>query len=286
MNNKKDLIYLHIAVLLFGFAGVIGKWVSLPAIIVTLGRVLFSSIFLLVLLLIKKQRIALDNKKDYLYMAIAGIIMAVHWTCFMQSIQVSSVAIGTITFASFPLFVTFLEPLLFKEKLTIKNIILALMMLMGVMILVPFNNLSGNITLGIIYGMISSFTYALLSLMNRYLTNSYQGTLICFYEQFIATIVLLPTLFIVSFTTTVNELLIIVVLGVLCTAIAHSLYVTSLTRVKVQTAGIISGMESVYSIILAMLILQTMPTIRELIGGLVILSVTIYTTATKRGCNE
>jgi broad specificity polyphosphatase/5'/3'-nucleotidase SurE len=52
--------------------------------------------------------------------------MAIHWTTFFQSIQVSSVAIGTITFSTFPLFVTFLEPVIYKERLTLQNVLLAI----------------------------------------------------------------------------------------------------------------------------------------------------------------
>ena len=68
------------------------------------------------------------------------------------------------------------------------------------------------------------------------------------------------------------------VLGVFCTAFAHSLFVSSLRRVKVQTAGIIAGMESVYGIVLAALVLGMLPTARELIGGAIVLGVSLYTT--------
>ncbi|MFR6714479.1 MAG: EamA family transporter [Dorea longicatena] len=51
-------------------------------------------------------------------MILTGVVMAIHWSSFFQSIQTSSVAIGTITFSTFPLFLTFLEPLLFHEKIS------------------------------------------------------------------------------------------------------------------------------------------------------------------------
>ena len=44
MKNK-EIFLLHLAVMLFGLAGIIGKFVSLPAVIVTFGRVFFWSIF-------------------------------------------------------------------------------------------------------------------------------------------------------------------------------------------------------------------------------------------------
>jgi drug/metabolite transporter (DMT)-like permease len=277
-DTTKSLLFLHLSVLLFGFAGVIGKSISLPAVIVTFGRVLFSSSFLLGLLKARKEKIALDQKSEYLVMIAAGAVMALHWTSFMQSVQVSSVAIGTITFSTFPLFAAFFEPIFFREKLTAKSVICSVIMLAGVLILVPFGDLQGNTFQGILWGMLSSLTYAVLSLLNRKLARSYSGTLICLYEQGAAAVILFPSLFLVRFELNFSTIFILAVLGVLCTAVAHSLYVSCLKQVKVRTAGIISGMESVYGIVLAALILGTIPSVREILGGMVVLGVTFYTT--------
>lgn len=272
---KREIIYLHIAVMLFGLAGVIGKFVSVPAILVTFGRVFFSSIFLLIIILIKKDNWKL-KKRDYSYVIVAGIILAIHWFTFLQAIQIATVAIGTITFATFPIFVTFLEPLIYHEKLEIKNVAMAIIMFAGVLITVPEFSLANQMTLGIVVGMISAFSYAILCLFNRYLSLNYSGTIICLYEQGVATIILFPTIFFV--TTTINSLDLgaIIFLGIVCTAIAHSIYVNSLKKIKVQTASIISSMESVYSIIFAFLLLNEMMAFKELLGGLIIIGVAIY----------
>ena len=272
---KREIISLHIAVMLFGLAGVIGKFISVPAILVTFGRVFFSSIFLLIIILIKKDNWKL-KKRDYSYVIVAGIILAIHWFTFLQAIQIATVAIGTITFATFPIFVTFLEPLIYHEKLEIKNVTMAIIMFAGVLITVPEFSLANQMTLGIVVGMISAFSYAILCLFNRYLSLNYSGTIICLYEQGVATIILFPTIFFV--TTTINSLDLgaIIFLGIVCTAIAHSIYVNSLKKIKVQTASIISSMESVYSIIFAFLLLNEMMAFKELLGGLIIIGVAIY----------
>ena len=79
-------------------------------------------------------------------------------------------------------------------------------------------------------------------------------------------------------TTTINSLDLgaIIFLGIVCTAIAHSIYVNSLKKIKVQTASIISSMESVYSIIFAFLLLNETLAFKELLGGLIIIGVAIY----------
>ncbi|MDO4482255.1 MAG: DMT family transporter [Bacillota bacterium] len=279
MEGKSGLLKLHAAVALFGLAGVIGKYVSWPAPAVTFGRVIFSSIFLLIFMLIKKEKLRLECRKDYVIIIMAGAVMAVHWTSFIHSIQISSVAIGTITFASFPLFVTFLEPVIFREKLKVSDLAAALVMIAGVAVTVPEFSLENTVTEGVIWGMISSFTYAVLSLMNRHFAGKYSGRKVCLYEQGTAAAVLLPFLFMFRpVSCNLSETAAVIFMGIFCTAIAHSMFISSLNKVKVQTAGIISGMETVYSIVFAVILLGDMITLRELAGGAVILAAAAYKT--------
>lgn len=277
-NQKKSLISIHIAVLLFGLAGLFAKWVLLPAVIIVLGRVIFSSLSLFFLLKVKRARVRLDKGRDYILMITAGIVLAVHWTTFMQSIQTSTVAIGTLTFSTFPLFVTFLEPVLFHERLKSSSVVSAVVMLAGVLLIVPEFHLGNTMTQGVIWGMAGSLSYAVLSLMNRMFMEKYTSSLTAFYEQATAAVVLLPSLFLLKPVVSGKDILVLVLLGVVFTAFAHTMYIEGLKHVKVQTAGIISGLESVYGIIAAFLFLGEKPGIKELAGGVIILGVVFYST--------
>lgn len=272
---RKSLISLHIAVMLFGLSAVLGQFVTAPAVIVAGGRVICSSLLLFLLSLAGRASLKLKSRKDYGIAVFAGIILAVHWTTFFQAIQSSSVAIGTITFSTFPLFLTFLEPLLFREKLKVTSVLSAAVLLLGVFITIPEFSLENQITIGILWGMVSSLSYAVLSLANRYLSRSYAARTVCLYEQGTAAVVLLPAMFLVKTSWTTQNILGIAAIGFICTAFAHSLYVAAQRKVKAQTAGIISGMETVYGIVYALLFLGEVPGIRELIGGAVILGVAL-----------
>lgn len=101
----------------------------------------------------------------------------------------------------------------------------------------------------------------------------------CFlYEQGTAAVVLLPALFFLHPAFTGRDIAGLIILGVAFTAGAHSLFIEGLKHVKVQTAGIISGLESVYGILAAFFVLREVPGLRELIGGAVILGVVFYST--------
>ncbi|MCI8580715.1 MAG: EamA family transporter [Dorea sp.] len=273
---NRNILFLHIAVMLFGLSGVIGQFVEISSVMVALGRVISSSLLLFLIAIAKKDTLKLSSKKDYGLIILTGIVMAVHWTTFFQSIQVSSVAIGTITFSTFPLFLTFFEPLIFHEKLRRQSIFTAVTLMIGVVITIPEFSIENNTTVGIIWGMVCSFTYAIMTLANRYFSSRYTGRIICLYEQGTAAIVLLPALFIMKTQWRIPDIIGVAFIGFICTAFAYSLYVSAQKNVKAQTAGIISGMETVYGILYALLFLGEIPSGRELVGGAVILGVAMY----------
>ena len=125
-SQRKGLISVHVAVALFG---------------------------------LKKQKIRLEEKSDYLWMVGAGAVLAIHWSSYMQSIQSSTVAVGTLTVSTFPIFVIFLEPYLFHEKLKKSDVFCTLMMLVGVFFIVPAFQMDNQITQGVLWGLLSAFTY-------------------------------------------------------------------------------------------------------------------------------
>ena len=282
-NHKKDILYLHIGVILFSFSGIIGQYVEVPSILAAMGRVLCSSTLLLAIAKIKKNSLKLDSKKDYIAIVANGIVLAVHWVTFFHSIQTSTVAIGAITFTTFPLFITFIEPIVFHERLKLKSIIRAVFVFIGVLITVPEFSLDNQMTIGILWGMVSSFTYAIATMANRYFSKKYSSRVVCIYEQGTAALVLLPSTFFVPAVWRVQDVIGVIIVGCICTAFAYSFYITAQRRVRAQTAGIIAGMETVYGIFFAFALLHEIPAARELIGGAVILATSIITSLDKKG---
>ncbi len=279
MNTKnKSLMEIHLAVFLFGLSGLFGKLLSLPSMIIVLGRVFFSSVFLLIIMLYLKKDIKLKQRKHYFYLILMGTILAIHWSAFFKSIQISTVAIGLLTFSTFPVFVTFLEPYFFKEKIKLSDIVIAIVTFLGIVLVIPKFELGNNLTQGVLWGIISGFTYAILSMLNRKYVKEYSSSVIAFYEQFVATIVLIPFLFLQKPVFQTKDILLLILLGTVFTAISHSLFINGLKYIKTQTAGIISSLEPVYGIIIAAFLLREIPTLREILGGIIILGTVFYST--------
>ena len=274
--NKRALIYLNIAIVAFSFAGLFGKWIELPSFALTFGRVLFSSMTLALFMLATRQSFRIEGKKDALLLVLAGVIMTVHWWAVFQSIQMTTVAVGVITFSTFPLFLTFLEPAIKRERLNGRNVLIAVIIVIGVLITIPEFSLDNNMFKGIMIGMISPVAYSILTLLNKGLTAKYTGTLISFYEQATATLVLLPFVLGAHINPTMRDIGLLLIFGTVTTAFAHTLFISCLKHVPAQLAGICSSMETVYGILLALALLGEVPSMREIIGGIIVTVAVIY----------
>ncbi len=275
------LFEIHIAVLFFGLAGLFGKLVNQPPAVIVFGRVLFAMAFLLPAMWYLKHSFRLNRTRDYFALLLQGFILAVHWGTFFQAIQVATVAVGLITFSTFPIFVTFLEPVFFKEKLRPADVALALLTFTGVVLVVPAFDLDNTTTQGALWGVTSGLTFALLSIMNRKYARTYSSLVVAFYQDAAAALFLVPFLFLPAPVMTLPDMLLLALLGIVFTGVAHSLFIRGLAHVKAQTASIIASLEPVYGILAAALLLGELPAARELSGGAVILSAALYATTRK-----
>ena len=282
MNSRKlGLIEIHTAVFLFGLSGLLGKIITLSPLLIVFGRTFFASVALALLLWISKTSVKVKSARDLVVLIAIGIILALHWWSFFQSIKVSTVAIGLITFSTFPLFVTFMEPYFFREKLTWFNVGMAVLVFVGLILVIPSFDLRNNVTQGVVWGVISGFTFAVLSLLNRKYVADYQSSVIALFQNGVAALVLLPFVLVAEFEIQTWDYVLVPFLGVFCTAAAHTLFIKSLNQIKAQLASLIAGLEPVYGIVLALLILEEIPTLRTWIGGIVILG-TIFLATIRR----
>lgn len=273
---NRHLLEIHLAVLLFGLASLFGKWVALPAAIIVLGRVAFAVPALVVVLRWAGQGIRLNRRQDYLYLSLLGVLLAFHWVTFFESVQVSTVAVCLVSYSTFPFFTVFLEPLFFREQLSRRGLLLAVVALAGVALVIPEWKLGNNITLGVFWGVLSGISFALLSVLNRKYVRTYSSLQVAFYQDLVAFLLLLPFWFLLQPTPSASDWGLIVVLGVVFTAFSHTLFINGLKEVPARTASIIATLEPVYGIIAAALLLGEIPGARVLAGGVLIVGAMAY----------
>lgn len=271
------LVRVNVATVFFGLAGVLGKLSGLPAPLITLGRVVFAGLTLGVFAGVSRARLRPRARRDLALLVAQGLILALHWTAFFQSIAVSSVAIGLLAFSSFPLFTAAFEPMILGQRPRRIEIAAALLILPGVYLLAPGFALGDHTTVGVLWGLLGGATFALLSVINRGLTRRYSPVVISLYQDGVATLALLPALlfFPASAALSGRNLLILLTLGVVCTALAHTLFIAGLRDVRAQVASLITTLEPIWGILFAFLVLGEIPAAGTLAGGALILLATL-----------
>jgi drug/metabolite transporter (DMT)-like permease len=271
----KSLFELNTAVLLFGLSGVLGKIINLSPVFIVLGRVFFASIFLYLIIKIRKKGLKTEKTIDLLGMLSLGFLLAFHWFTFFASIKISSVSIALITFSTFPVFVVFIEPLIFDMEVEYFNIVLAIITLTGIIIIAGYKQPEASVFYGSVYGVLSGLSFAFLSVFNKLYVKKYSSYTIAFYQDIMATVILLPLFVIVKPFVSISDLSLLFIIGVFCTGIAHTIFINSMKTIKAQVAGIISCLEPVYGIIISVIFLKERFDIKFIIGGILIIGAAI-----------
>lgn len=276
MNRNGAVIALHGAVLLFGFAGLFGKWLDLPPVFIVLGRTIVAAVALAALRAIRGDaRPAFDWR-----LVAAGATLALHWVAFFAAVQVASVAIGLLGFASFPLFVLVLERVVLGARWGGREAATAGLVLAGLVLLVPDFSWANRNTQGLAWGLLSGLTFALLAVLNRRIAASRPATDVAFWQNGCAALALVPVALAAGSVPAIGarEIGLLLALGVLCTAVAHTLFITALRTVTAHTASVVAALEPVYGIALAFVLLGEVPGARTLAGGALIVGAAVFAT--------
>lgn len=280
--RSRALVALHVAVLLFGFAGLFGKWLPLSPAVIVFGRAAVASLALALLSPLFGERREARGRLDWA-LALSGVLLAVHWVTFFQAIQTASVAVGLLGFASFPLFVLLLEAGLGQRRLRGAEWALAAVVSAGLLLVVPEFRWDNRIVRGLAWGIVSGFTFALLAVANRTLAARHTAGVIALWQNACAAGCLLPLVALTPVLPDARSLLLLCVLGIVCTALAHFLFVRSLRTLSAHTASIITALEPVYGIALAFLLLGETPPARTLAGATLIVGAAVWASRAQRG---
>lgn len=282
-DHKQGLILVHIATFLFGFPGLFAEWLDhlLPIQIVA-GRTLFAALFLLIMLTALRRLKIPKSSKTWIKLIGTGFILAFHWMAFFKAIQLTNVAIGLLAFSTFPLFTSLLEPLVFREKINLIDLLLALLVLVGIAI-VGNDALQADFGIeGILWGLAGAGSFAIMALINRGLNAELEGLGIAAYQNLFAFLVLIPFNIGLEIPQDGGSWGLLVLLGIAFTGIAHGLFNQSLAYLRASTASLIVSMEPLYGIVLAYFLLEQKPGWLTMAGGGLILIAGLVPTLLKQ----
>lgn len=265
---------LHLAVALFGLAGLFGRWLDLSPILIVGGRTCFAAMALLPFLAYQANWV-LRPKSFYLHLALIGAILAFHWLAFFEAIQNTSLALALLSFASFPLFTLLLEWLLGLESVKKDDLILVLISLLGTALILPWDSSSPDF-IGVLWGLASGFSFAVLALLNRKHVKNITALELTFYQNAFAALLLLPFSWQGMLELKGEEWLLLACLGIVFTAFSHALFINALRHIKARVAALVAALEPVYGIAAGILLFQEYPSLISYLGGALILGAGLY----------
>ncbi|HQV07426.1 MAG TPA: EamA family transporter, partial [Chitinophagaceae bacterium] len=159
---KKAFFQLHIAVLLAGFTGILGRLITLNEGMIVWYRLLLTALTMWVVFGFFK-RIQKIPRADVLKVSLVGLIAALHWVTFYGAIKYANVSIALVCFSAISFFTALFEPVILKKKLNRNELLLGLVTLLGIYIIFHFDT---QYKTGIILGVISAILASLFPIYN------------------------------------------------------------------------------------------------------------------------
>jgi len=269
------LILLNLGMLFISTSGVLGRYIKLSPPLTIWYRSLFAILLLGTFCLLKKYSFKIDWKNNGKAILLSGLFMALHWVTYFFALQWSNVTIGMLSLFTYPIFTILLEPFFVKTKLQSIHIIFGLIILIGVYLLVPAFDIRNTETQGLIIGVFSAIVYALRNLILKSNSNMANGSIQMFYQMGVVLLILLPVLWIYPQEKIVSQIPYLLILGGVTTAIGHTLFLTSFFHFRISTVSILSSVQPIFGVILAVIFLHEIPNLKSLIGGLLILTTVV-----------
>jgi putative membrane protein len=284
----------HGVAVLFGLTGILGALIRFDAVAITAGRAGFAAAALLVLALAQRRPLlqGLGPRRAGIVLA-SGFLLAVHWITFFLAVKVGGVAVATLGFASFPAFIALLDVVLFRERIGRAEGTMLALVTLGLVLVTPSFDVGDQGTAGLLWGLASGLSFAGLAICNRRGNRGMDAIQVAFWQNLVVALLVLPLLGLslappqVARSQATSSLVTgaaaidwaswfwLAVLGVLCTGLAHTLFVKSLESLDARSAGMIIALEPVYAIACAWWLFGEEPSGRMLVGASLIILATV-----------
>jgi drug/metabolite transporter (DMT)-like permease len=251
---------------MWGFTGILGKLIHLDAFVIVWHRVLIAFVALGIGLVYLKKSFKINSTTNLWKVFGVGIIVALHWMTFYKSIQLSTASLGILCLSTTTIHVTWLEPLIMKRKFSWIEFGLGLLVIYGIYFV--SSDFKADDFEALAYGLTSALCAALFSVFNARLAQDIPSSTITFYELLIGFIFMSVVLLFTGdlnenlFTMTISDFLWLLFLGILCTSFAFLATIEVVKRLGAFTVSLSINLEPVYTILLAIVILNE----NELLG--------------------
>ena len=278
-NRARWMLIVSMAV--FGTLGPFVRNISVSSAELALYRAILASVMIGLFLLVTRQRIPFGKiKKELILLLFSGIAMGINWILLFEAYKYTTVSVATLSYYFAPVIVTVMCPVLFREKMTKKQIICFIMSTVGIVLITGIGDVGGgNDLLGILFGLAAACFYATVVLLNKFIKNV-EGIHRTFLQFLAAIVILLPYVALTGGVTlgSMDGLgwACLLVVGLIHTGVAYCLYFSSLKFLPGQKAAILSYIDPLVAVVISVTVLGESMTAMQAVGGVLILGFTLW----------
>ena len=241
-------------------------------------------------LLFTKQSFSLENiKKELLLLVLSGAAMGFNWILLFEAYKYTTVSVATLSYYFAPVIVMVVSPLLFREKMSRKQILSFVMSTLGLILITGTAGGGRQDVIGIAFGLGAATLYATVMLLNKFI-KGVTGIHRTFIQFISAIVVLVPY---VTFGSGFNfgnldsiGWSALLVVGLIHTGVTYCMYFTALKELPGQDVAILSYVDPLVAVLVSVIWLNEAITLPQIIGGVLILGFTLFSEIKVKGSKK
>ena len=281
-KQNRSTWMLITSMFIFGTLSPFVRNISVSSGELALYRAILAAVCIGGYLLFSKQPIQLKSiRKELILLLLSGGAMGFNWILLFQAYKYTTVSVATLSYYFAPVIVTAACPLLFREKLTAKQIICFVMSTIGLILITVTGNLSGGgkDLIGIGFGLGAAVLYASVVLLNKFIKNV--AGIHRTFLQFLAAVLVLTPYVDSTGGVTLGAMdaagwVCLLVVGLVHSGIAYCLYFSSLAHLPGQKAAILSYIDPLVAVVISVTVLGEALRPLQILGGSLILGFTLW----------
>ena len=279
---KEPRLQIALSMTIFGTIGLFVRNIPVTSGELALYRAVLACVVIGVFLMLTKQKISLAGMgKELVLLFISGAAMGINWILLFEAYKYTTVSVATLSYYFAPVVVTLVCPILFREKLTLKQILCFVMSTVGLVLITGVGDLgqgSSHFT-GILFGLGAAVFYASVVILNKFIKQI--GGIQRTFLQFVAAIVILAPYVVLTDGFHIQTLngggwVLLLAVGILHTGVTYCMYFSSLRSLPGQEAALLSYIDPLVAVLISVIVLQESMNVWQIIGGLLILVFTLY----------
>ena len=278
---KSLRLMLIASMAIFGTLGLFVRNIPVSSGELALYRAVMATIMIGAFLVITKQKIPFANiKREIPLLLASGVAMGINWILLFEAYKYTTVSVATLSYYFAPVIVTVVCPIIFREKMTGKQIICFIMSTLGLVLITGIGDVGGGSDfIGILFGLGAAVFYAMVILLNKFIKNV-EGIHRTFL-QFIAAVVTLFPYVLFTSGITLGKLngigwFNLLIVGLIHTGVTYCMYFSSLKELPGQKAAILSYIDPLVAVLISVTILGEDMTVWQIAGGILILGFTLW----------